>query len=131
MLFQKCHLQTLNGWFSRTYWIFQGQLTLLHAVNVLCGSSECQLKNFLKAEKRRNFFYDLFKLLIAQMLFLITQISYMRKIQVHFHVTNYTVAFNSLFESPGFLFFQALGTTIAEAICYTKSRTLQVVQFSQ
>lgn len=53
----------------------------------------------------------------------------MRKIQVHFHVTNYTVTFNSLFESPGFLFFHALGTTIAEAICYTKSSTLQVVMY--
>lgn len=44
------------------------------------------------------------------------------QIQVHFNIMNYTVVFNFVFESPGFLFFQAVGTTIAEAISYTYYR---------
>ena len=48
------------------------------------------------------------------------------QIQVHFNITNYTVVFNFVFESPGFLFFQAVGTTIAEEICYANYKQITI-----
>lgn len=52
-----------------------------------------------------------------------------KQTQVHFNITTNTIGFNSVFESPAFLF-QAIGTAIAEAICYANHREIKSRVFS-
>lgn len=71
--------------------------------------------------------------MIAFMPFIIAWISCVwkeKQTQVHFNITTNTTGFNSVFESPAFLFFQAIVTAIAEAICYANHREIKSRVFS-
>lgn len=48
------------------------------------------------------------------------------QIQVHFVITDHTIVFNFLFESLGFLFFQIVGTTIAEVISFKNYKEITI-----